>query len=57
VHLTDLERKLKPLLSKAGKITRFTLKKGHPFYPVFWDFAFNIEVENESYIIIGASSD
>ena len=56
-HITDLERKLKPILSKAWKITGFTLKEGHPFYPVFWDFAFNIEIDGESHVVIGSSSD
>jgi hypothetical protein len=33
------------------------LKAGHPFYPVFWDFAFLIRTRSESILFIGSSSD
>jgi hypothetical protein len=38
-------------------ITQFWLKSGHPAYPVFWDYAYFIEQNNASYILIGSSSD
>ena len=45
------------LLDSANQITSFWLKDGHPFYPVFWDFAFAIEKTNDVFIFIGSSSD
>jgi hypothetical protein len=30
---------------------------GHPYYPVFWDFAFLIERQRDSFLFIGSSSD
>jgi hypothetical protein len=56
-HLLELSSKLAKFLAKASKITAFTLESGHPFYPVFWEFAFNIEVAGKAYIFIGSSSD
>jgi len=56
-HIADLENKFKPLLASATKISSFTIKDGHPFYPVFWDFAFIIEANGEAYVFIGSSSD
>ncbi|WP_022943138.1 hypothetical protein [Psychromonas hadalis] len=56
-HISDLESELQSLLSKASKITKFYLEKGHPFYPVFWDFSFNIEVSGKAYLFIGSCSD
>jgi len=59
-HLRDLENvksKLKPLLAKCNLYINFWLKEGHPFYPVFWDFAFILEDGSDAYIAIGSSSD
>jgi len=58
-HEQDLENirnKLKPMLANCLSVTSFWLKEGHPFYPVFWDFAFLVEGANK-FIIIGSSSD
>jgi len=58
-HRQDLENiknKLKPLLASCSNVTSFWLKEGHPFYPVFWDFAFLVQGGN-NFIIIGSSSD
>ena len=38
-------------------IQSFRLKEGHPFYPVFWDFAFLIRTCADSFLFIGSSSD
>jgi hypothetical protein len=38
-------------------IQSFSLKEGHPFYPVFWDFAFFIQTCEESILFIASSSD
>ena len=48
---------LDEFLSDAGQIISFYLKDGHPFYPVFWDFAFLIEKNSDSFVFIGSSSD
>ncbi|WP_339074658.1 hypothetical protein [Teredinibacter turnerae] len=58
-HVRDLQNitnKLKPVLTNCSSVTSFWLKEGHPFYPVFWDFAFLVEGGNK-FIIIGSSSD
>lgn len=56
--LTELRQSTSKLTDLAKKIERFWLKKGHPAYPVFWDFAYFIVVEGETAtILIGSSSD
>lgn len=45
------------IVEGADYICSFELTDGHPFYPVFWDFAFLIEKANDAYIFIGSSSD
>jgi len=45
------------LVDGADTIVSFWLKEGHPFYPVFWDFAFLIERSKDAVIFIGSSSD
>lgn len=48
---------LEGLVSGASLLTLFWLKEGHPFYPVFWDFAFMIERGDDAFVLIGSSSD
>jgi hypothetical protein len=45
------------LLSNADRVVSFWLKEGHPFYPVFWDFAYMVEMGADAYVFIGSSSD
>ncbi len=45
------------ILDRSVRVVAFRLKKGHPFYPVFWDFAFLIETDQESILLIASSSD
>lgn len=45
------------LVEGAGYVVTFRLDDGHPFYPVFWDFAFSIEKDDDAYVFIGSSSD
>lgn len=45
------------LIDEGELIFSFWLEKGHPFYPVFWDFAFMIEKGPDAYVFIGSSSD
>lgn len=44
-------------LDQASTITSFWLTKGHPSYPVFWDFAFDIQNGGKRWILMGSSSD
>ncbi|MGN6808031.1 MAG: hypothetical protein ACTHJZ_19095 [Trinickia sp.] len=55
--LEKLLSDLRVTASKAIKVESFTLEEGHPFYPVFWDFAFLFRAASEATIFIGASSD
>lgn len=48
---------LNGFLSTAGRVVSFWLKEGHPFYPVFWDFAYMVERGADAYVFIGSSSD
>lgn len=41
----------------AEMVVEFGFKQGHPAYPVFWDFAYDIHVEDERWIFVGSSSD
>jgi hypothetical protein len=43
--------------SDATLVTTFWLRQGHPFYPVFWDFAFVIAGPSGGLVFIGSSSD
>ncbi len=45
------------ILADSDLIVSFWLKSGHPFYPVFWDFAFWIEMADDSILFIASSSD
>lgn len=45
------------LFSGNSEISVFWLKSGHPFYPVFWDYAFLIKKDYMDYLLIGSSSD
>jgi hypothetical protein len=42
---------------RSVRVVAFRLKEGHPFYPVFWDFAFLIEIDQESILLMASSSD
>lgn len=55
--LNELLKNLKDLFSENLGIFKFWLKEGHPFYPVYWDYAFLIKKSSENYILIGSSSD
>lgn len=44
-------------IEQADFISQFMFKAGHPAYPVFWDFAFDIHSKGKRWIFIGSSSD
>jgi hypothetical protein len=41
----------------ADMVVEFGFKNGHPAYPVFWDFAYDIHVAGKRWIFAGSSSD
>lgn len=45
------------LFGTADRVEVFWLKKGHPAYPVFWDFAFAVYTGEGVHFILGSSSD
>jgi hypothetical protein len=52
-----LEHTIGELAGTAAEIESFWLRKGHPAYPVFWDFAFIFKANTRATILIGSSSD
>ncbi len=48
---------IEKIIDESVRIVSFWLKDGHPFYPVFWDFAFLVETDKESILFIASSSD
>ncbi|MDU4253104.1 hypothetical protein [Pseudomonas sp.] len=44
-------------LEDAQEVTAFWFAKGHPAYPVFWDFAYDIHAQGRRWILVGSSSD
>ena len=48
---------IQSMLDRSSRIVAFCLREGHPFYPVFWDFAFLIQTDDESILFIASSSD
>jgi len=48
---------IKSLFKDTDRIFSFYIKDGHPFYPVFWNFAFLLKKEAKAYVFIGSSSD
>lgn len=41
----------------AEMVVEFVFRQGHPAYPVFWDFAYDIHVKEKRWIFVGCSSD
>lgn len=48
---------LRRSVAEASQVAAFTLRSGHPFYPVMWDFAFVFVKPLCAVVFIGASSD
>jgi len=44
-------------VEKAAAVRAFWLSAGHPFYPVFWDFAYLLVGPDGAVVFIGSSSD
>ena len=56
-EIAELIKEFDNWLKHADQIIGFWLKDGHPFYPVFWDYAYVIELGTNAYVFIGSSSD
>ena len=44
-------------IDEADLLAEFGFRKGHPAYPVYWDFAYDIHSNGKRWIFIGCSSD
>lgn len=55
--LNELMKQIEDLFSDNSEIWEFWLDEGHPFYPVYWDYAFLIKKLENNFILIGSSSD
>ena len=44
-------------IEDAEMVVGFGFKNGHPAYPVFWDFAYDIHSKGQRWIFVGSSSD
>ncbi|MCA6059462.1 hypothetical protein HUF18_06695 [Thalassolituus sp. ST750PaO-4] len=44
-------------IEDAEMVVEFGFKNGHPAYPVFWDFAYDIHSKGQRWIFVGSSSD
>ncbi len=55
--LSDLIEALKEKTARAELVAEILIKDGHPFYPVFWDFAYVIVGAGGPIVLIGSSSD
>ncbi|WP_416769555.1 hypothetical protein ACMGT0_20565 [Pseudomonas sp. RHF3.3-3] len=44
-------------LDQADTLSSFWLAEGHPAYPVWWDFAFDIHADGQRWILMGSASD
>ena len=55
--LAFILRYLSEKCQSFNTIVSFWLKEGHPFYPVFWDFAFLLIGTETAELFIGSSSD
>jgi len=44
-------------IDEAALVAEFGFRKAHPAYPVFWDFAYDIHVNDKRWVFIGSSSD
>lgn len=44
-------------IEDADMVVEFGFKNGHPAYPAFWDFAYDIHSKGQRWIFVGSSSD
>ena len=56
-RIDSLVHSVELLVTEADLIAEIWLSEGHPFYPVFWDFAFVVSHGQDGLILVGSSSD
>ncbi|ABD82201.1 hypothetical protein [Saccharophagus degradans] len=52
-----LLEKMGVCLRKASNVQSFTFQRGHPFYPIYWDFSYILKFRDSIYVLVGSSSD
>jgi len=52
-----IRAELRRLMGNAKRITSLIIDDGHPFYPVFWDFSYIIELSDQVFVLVGSASD
>jgi hypothetical protein len=57
LELNQILEQLEIFFSTNSRIFKFWFKDGHPFYPVFWDYAFLVKKDEGNFVLIGSSSD
>lgn len=57
VDIDEILDQLDSLCTSAEVLAEIRLKDWHPFYPVFWDFAFLFVLKERAIVFIGSSSD
>jgi hypothetical protein len=55
--LVELRNEVRGLATQSTDIKKIFFNKGHPAYPVFWDFAYVFFSDLTMSILIGSSSD
>lgn len=56
-QLAEITRAMWREFGACDSIYAVGLIQGHPFYPVFWEFAFIVERPPDAFLFVGASSD
>lgn len=49
--------RLRAWIESSSLLIGIWLKEGHPFYPVFWDYAYIVESGSDCHVIIASASD
>jgi hypothetical protein len=57
LYIDELKRDITNLFNVSNIVESFWFRKGHPAYPVFWDFAYIFRCYNRALIFVGSSSD
>ena len=55
--LASLILQIEVAFDASESVETFHWKTGHPYYPVFWDFAFLFKTPTEALVLLGSSSD
>lgn len=55
--LREILDEISLLFENCNKIYKFQIIRGHPFYPIMWNYSYLAKCGERSLIIIGSSSD